>query len=102
MLKLKLTVLAAMLAFAAIAQEVSLAGSVRGENNEALEGATVQLQDQPIVAVSDALGNFLIPGLQAGAYTIIVRFLGFEEKIQEVQVPGGRIQIALTESRQIT
>lgn len=99
-----MTLAAVVLCFctSAMAQVYSLTGSVKGGDGEALEGATIQVQDPPRVAITDEFGNFSIPSLKAGDYSIVIRFLGFEEKTEDVTVPGDKVLISLSESRRIT
>jgi iron complex outermembrane receptor protein len=99
---MSLTAAMLVLSGSAMAQLYSLIGTVRGENGEALEGATVQIQSAAKTAITDQFGNFSIPSLNAGEYSIVVRFLGFDEKIESATVPGENIRIVMNESRQIT
>ncbi len=93
-----------LLSLSARAQEFSIAGTVRDKkNNQPLAGATVQLENSTKVAITDEYGRFRLSKLAAGEQSLIVKFLGFTEKVEKVNVTSGNeLNISLEESLQIT
>ena len=82
-------------------QPGSLDGTVADESGAVIPGATVDiLQAQRAVrhSESDALGNFAVPGLAAGEYSVRVNASGFKEfKGGVVRVtPGSPVSVAVT------
>jgi iron complex outermembrane receptor protein len=63
------------------AQEFSISGTVRDrQQNEILAGATVELENTTVAAVTNENGVFTFNGLTAGNYTVVVRFIGYARK----------------------
>ncbi len=91
-----------LLSTSAIAQEFSISGTVRdGRTNQILEGASVQRENQGLV--TDAFGKFSFAKLPLGEYSLRVRFLGYEDKIEEVSLTENtELTILLSESTQLT
>ncbi len=87
-----------------VAQEFSIAGTVRdGKSNQLLEGATIQLEKTNRGEVTDAFGKFQIKKLTEGKYTLLIRFVGYQEKREEVSVTANtEVTILLDESLQLT
>ena len=68
-------------------QKFTITGSVQdGEQNEALSGATVELENTDQFAVTNEKGIFKIEGLSPGNYTVVVRFLGYAPKKEPINV----------------
>lgn len=67
------------------AQTATLKGTVTdAESKEKLPGASVVVTSPglaPTGAAADASGNFEVPNLPAGSYTITVSFIGYERKV---------------------
>lgn len=67
------------------AQTATLKGTVTdAESKEKLPGASVAVTSPGLVptgAAADASGNFEVPNLPAGTYTITVSFIGYERKV---------------------
>ncbi|NUM75219.1 TonB-dependent receptor [candidate division KSB1 bacterium] len=67
------------------AQTATLKGTVTdAESKEKLPGASVAVTSTglaPTGAAADASGNFEVPNLPAGTYTITVSFIGYERKV---------------------
>lgn len=82
----------------AIAQ-LTLSGSVRDKNSsQSLPGATVQIEGTNRFAVADDLGQFTFNRLSASRYTIIIKFLGYSDKIETVDLSSdSKITIHLEE-----
>jgi iron complex outermembrane receptor protein len=98
-----------LLSTCAMAQEFSqpvrlagISGTVKdGKTNEVLVGATVQLDGQG--NVTDASGRFTFEKLSLGDYTLRVRFLGYEEKVEKISLRESiEVEIMLNESAQFT
>jgi TonB-dependent receptor len=66
-----------------------LAGSVTDSTGAAAPGAQVTLTPGGQTAVADKQGNFLLPNLAPGQYTLNVTALGFETFTQPVTVKAG-------------
>ena len=68
-----------------LAQEPSVTGIIMG-GTEILPGATVFLEETEEGTITNAKGQFLFTDLRAGNYTILINFIGFEEKRISLQV----------------
>jgi len=94
---LKLFLLMSLLALCLLpasggAQETgTLAGSVAvAGSGEPLGDAAISVVGHSAVALSDARGRFILPGLPAGSWVVEVRRLGHEEARQTVTIQGGQ------------
>jgi outer membrane receptor protein involved in Fe transport len=76
-----LAALATSLLWVASARAQQATGTVSGratdEQRHALQGAFVELQPLGLKTVSDAQGQFIIPGVPQGNYTVVVTYIGF-------------------------
>ncbi|MCX8490258.1 MAG: TonB-dependent receptor [Cyclobacteriaceae bacterium] len=79
MFKFKMAFFGCLLSLPAIAQ-INVRGIVRDTKNEPLEGATIELVKQGIVAITDSGGNFLFTNLKGETFLGEVRFVGFQAK----------------------
>jgi iron complex outermembrane receptor protein len=104
MFKLFFAITATLWSIGACAQMYSVYGNVHNEkNNRSLAGATIEIKEGNRGAVSDEYGNFRITKLQAGTYTLTIRFLGFEASERELTVDGNlEFNVGLKESSQLT
>src|SRR5690242_16271689 len=84
------------------AQDNVLTGTVRDEKGQALAGATVQVNELSKLTVTDEFGSFAFSKIASGDYTLTIRFIGYEEKVEPVHVPSTPVSIAMTESLQVT
>src|SRR5688572_18372393 len=91
-------------ATSAYAQRFAITGIVRDDQrNEVLAGTTVQLQSTKFSTVTNNEGRFKIDDLSAGTYTVVVRFLGYSQKSQQVTVEGDlTLDIRMEASSQMT
>lgn len=64
---------------------------VDSESGEYLPGASVILQGTTIGASTDLQGQFRIPTVPIGKYTLLIRFMGYEQYSTEVVVRAGSI-----------
>ncbi len=68
-----------MLSSVLLAQKYTLSGTVTStESGEKLVGANVYVKGTTMGAASDENGNYKIPSLKAGTYTVICSYIGFE------------------------
>ncbi len=86
------------------AQEFSIAGTViDGKSNQVLAGASVQLENSNSAEVTDAFGKFQIGKLPEGKYVLIIRFIGYQEKREEVSLTSNStLTVMMDESAQLT
>src|SRR5438105_3033941 len=74
-----------------IAQERgSITGSVTDTAESVLPGARVELQPKGVTAASNAQGQFSIPDLAPGRYTLTISYVGFKPFSSEISVAAGR------------
>src|SRR4030095_11827114 len=88
----------------ASAQQYSISGRVQGaENKNPLSGATLELKELRRFVVSDEFGNYYFAKVPPGNYTIEVRFLGFNEKIETISLSSDiEVNFELEESLLMT
>jgi TonB-dependent receptor len=65
-------------------------GLVTDTSGAILPGATVELQEKELKAVSDAQGQFTIPNVAPGTYTLKVSYVGFSTYQISVTVVAGQ------------
>jgi len=92
-----LTQLVVALAYAVLgltpvaAQEsAGIAGTVKDVNGGVLPGALVEVQPLGKKVVSDALGDYSIPYVPAGEYTLTASYVGFATFSTTVKVTAGQ------------
>jgi iron complex outermembrane receptor protein len=104
MFKLIIAATAMLWSVGAYAQQFSITGTVHDRlRKEVLQGATVQIQNSDRSAVTNDDGKFLIRGLPTGNYTVVIRYLGFEEvKVDVVLDRNVDIGINMETSSQFT
>lgn len=82
------------------AQDGNLEGQVLdAETGEPLAGTSVLIEELEIGATSDAEGEFLLEGIQPGSYTLVITFIGYDEKTRTVDIAADELtslQIELT------
>jgi len=96
---------ATLLLFAWSAQaQFSITGTVRGaQDHQTLAGATVQVLESKSSDVTNELGWFRLDKLQPGSYTLLIKFLGYEDKTQTVDLKANLfLEIAMEESSTMT
>ncbi len=65
---------------------------VDGKNGETLMGSTIVIDDNSnLAASSDLDGNFTIPKVPAGKHKVKVRYIGYQEKQDEVDVKPNNV-----------
>ncbi len=104
MFKSMIVAVVVLISTQAIAQLFSIAGTVKnGKSNQVLAGASVQLENRNRFAVTDEYGRFRLEKLPAGEYSLLIRFVGFEEKVEKLSLSQNvSIAIAMSESTQLT
>src|SRR5262245_57378145 len=75
----------------AVAQAIkgSIQGRVTDSSGGVLQGASVTASPGVVRTATSTEGDFAIPGLMPGTYTVTVDFLGFKEFTQSVTVSSG-------------
>jgi len=68
----------------------SISGKVTDNSQAALRGAEIQLQPSGQKAVSGDTGEFTMPGVAPGHYTLTVSYVGFNSFSTEVNVASGQ------------
>ncbi len=66
-------------------------GSAMDPQHSALQGARLELQPTGLTSVSDEQGQFTIPGIPAGSYTLAVSYLGFSQFSTPITVKAGQV-----------
>ncbi|MFQ5570412.1 MAG: SusC/RagA family TonB-linked outer membrane protein [Rhodothermales bacterium] len=76
----------------AFAQSIgSLSGQVQdGRTGEPLPGVNVIFKDMNRGAATDIDGNYTVPGIPAGTYTVVARFIGYKDNEQVVTISAGQ------------
>ena len=103
MFKMFMAIIGCSLSLNAIAQ-INVRGTVLDEKTkEPLAGATVQVENQNRNAVADENGKFELRNLASGNQTIVVKFLGFQEKRQPIELTADiEVNFLLVQSAQLT
>ena len=68
----------------------SITGTVRDATGSVLNGAQIVLQPEAVKVVSDAQGDFLIPNVKTGTYTITISYVGFADSVSTIVVTTGQ------------
>jgi iron complex outermembrane recepter protein len=94
----------ALTTLCANAQDFSVTGTVTdGKTKQALVGATVQLENQNRFAVTNESGKFRLEKVKAGDQSLLIKFLGFQDKTTKIAVTGNtNLDIEMEESFQLT
>ena len=103
MLKFMMAAISCSLSLNALAQ-FTIGGIVRdAKTKEVLEGATIQLKNQKRNGITDQQGRFELKGIPAGQHDLLVKFLGYQEVHQVLNVTeNAQVEFALEESAQLT
>jgi hypothetical protein len=70
-------------------------GTVRGPDDEPIEGAWVALPESGLWAATDREGRFLLNRIHPGEHSVVVRTVTGEEAAVTVAVPGDRLDIVV-------
>ncbi|WP_158793327.1 TonB-dependent receptor [Granulicella sp. L60] len=74
----------------------SISGTVKDATGSVLPGAQIVLQPTTTRAVSDAAGDFSVPNLKPGTYTVTVTYIGFANSVSTVVVNAGQTAVLNT------
>ncbi len=81
----------------AMAQTGEVAGTVRDERGNPLQGITIQIVGSRLGAISKAGGEFSIANAPAGEQTLVATSLGFEERRLSTTVRAGQtVRVTIT------
>ncbi|MFB9051761.1 TonB-dependent receptor [Formosa undariae] len=72
--------------FSTLAQTGQVQGLILDENNITVPGASVLLEELNKGAISDFNGKFTLVNVEAGTYTLIIKYLGYSEYQQQITV----------------
>jgi TonB-dependent receptor len=67
-----------------------ITGSATDREGAVLQGAQVKIQPGEITVATDGQGEFTVPGLAPGAYTVTISYIGFSTFTQQVKVTAGQ------------
>lgn len=81
-----LVLLVYSLFFGNLCSQYTISGQVTNERGELLEFGSVFLVNTQYAAVSDAQGNYVIPNVKQGKYTLKATYVGYDPVITEVEV----------------
>ncbi|HZX74020.1 MAG TPA: TonB-dependent receptor [Cyclobacteriaceae bacterium] len=86
------------------AQEFSITGIVRdGKSNQALTGASVQVEGLSKGTMTDEFGRFRLEKLKAGEYSVNISFIGCQSKTEKVVLSANAdLEITLEQSTDLT
>ena len=103
MLKFMMAAISCSLSLNALAQ-FTIGGTVRdAKTKEVLEGATIRLENQKLYGVTDEQGRFELRGIPTGKHDLLIKFLGYQELYQALNVIDNvQVELALEESVQLT
>lgn len=82
--------------------QFTISGTVNDDSGP-LAGATVQSDHGNYFAITNDQGQFQIRNVKAGEYVLLIRFLGFEEKMEQVTIDESKtLTITLVEDTRLT
>ncbi|MHA7942703.1 TonB-dependent receptor [Formosa sp. 3Alg 14/1] len=89
--------------FSTLAQTGQVQGLIIDENNITIPGASVLLEELNKGAISDFNGKFTLVNVEAGTYTLIIKYLGYSEYQQQITVnPTQTTNLDITLEEQAT
>jgi TonB-dependent receptor len=68
----------------------TITGTVKDAGGAVLQGAQIVLQPGGTSAATDAQGNFAIPNVKPGTYSVTVSYVGFTDSVSTVTVTAGQ------------
>src|ERR1700730_13334170 len=69
----------------------TVTGHAMDPQHSALQGARVEFQPKGLTSVSDEQGQFTIPGVPPGSYTLTVSYIGFSQFSTPITVTAGQV-----------
>lgn len=73
--------------FTSFAQSSTISGKITDNKGVSLSGASVMIKGSSQGAVSNSLGEFSIPAVKKGSYTLVLSFIGYATKEVKIIVP---------------
>ncbi|HEX7844399.1 MAG TPA: carboxypeptidase-like regulatory domain-containing protein [Chitinophagaceae bacterium] len=99
-----LIVLLCLISLSSFAQTIKLTGRITNQKNEAIAGASIQIEGTSIGTAADVEGRFSLNLEQGKKYVLLVSATGYKAKaIAEIEVGNGQdntISVVLEESKQ--
>lgn len=87
-----------LMASAAFGQDAIISGIITDEQTgEPLPGATIQVENTTIGTVTNVHGEYSLRIPSSTATNIVVRYLGFQDKVMEVSPSQSKVNISLSE-----
>jgi iron complex outermembrane receptor protein len=84
---LKTILMATALTWTSVSAQFTLTGKVLdADTRDPLPGATVQIQNSTLATVADGSGAFVFRSITDAKVTLVARFVGFSELVQEVDL----------------
>lgn len=75
---------------------VKVSGQVIDKNSgETLAGAQVRINDINYIITTDLDGNFSIPGLEPGVYTVEITYISYKTEVLKITIPENKEIISL-------
>jgi hypothetical protein len=68
----------------------SITGTVKDATGSVLQGARIVIEPTSTRVASDAQGNFVIPNVKPGSYTLTISYIGFQDSVSSVLVSDGK------------
>ena len=68
----------------------SVSGTVKDIAGAVLQGAQITLQPTAVTVASDAQGDFLIPNIKPGTYTLTISYVGFNSSVTTIVMNAGQ------------
>ncbi len=69
----------------------SIKGKITNEQDQPVVGASIELVGQNKGSAADNLGNYTLPGIKPGKYTLRVSGIGFETIMQDITVTDNQV-----------
>src|SRR5215471_1958412 len=69
----------------------AITGRVSDKEHAVLQGARIEVQPGGKTAVSDSQGQFTVPDVAPGRYTVTISYVGFEPFSSEIEVTPGNV-----------
>src|ERR1700740_274661 len=69
----------------------TLSGKISDSRGGVLQGAQISLNPGGATAVSDVLGEFRIPGVDPGNYTVTITYVGFKTYTKTMTLTAGQV-----------
>lgn len=85
-----ISILLLILTLSVTAQNGIIKGNVTdASNNESLIGTTVMLKGTTTGTITDFDGNYTIPNIKPGSYTLVISFISYDSQEKQIEVKSG-------------